>query len=70
MPARQYAQLLEVIKGSKAFIAPGGYGQGFAIIRRRDGGTCEHCGNAHMVYYVRPLDMWLCSQCIGTWDGG
>lgn len=38
-------------------------------IRRKDGGTCEHCGRSQAVILVLALDMWLCSACLRGWDG-
>lgn len=67
---------LEVLEGSRGTVLPpgSGFATGLLYIKEKHGGRCEnescpHGDNDSGVFYIRPMDMWLCRTCIREWDG-
>lgn len=65
IPTPEYVKLNQYYEGSNARVSTARV----VMIAKKEGGTCEHCGNSRLVIAVRPMDMFLCAHCLSTWDG-
>lgn len=52
---------LSPLRGTKGRVGEGD-GAGLLIINQKDGGKCQHCGRDARVYWVGPVNKWLCAR--------